>query len=159
MIILRTIALRTKRVFMLDMNRILLVDDSPAMRRNLRREFEGAGWVVCGEATNGEEAIVKAEQLRPQVILLDLSMPGINGLTAARRLKRHERIRNYMSFCAAGLRWVGTFNTIRLGCKRLQIFRVVICLPFPILPATVHSGEQPRGSSSMRRRFRLRTKN
>jgi two-component system response regulator NreC len=73
---------------MLDMNRILLVDDSPTMRGHLRREFEGAGWVVCGEAANGEEAIVKAEQLRPQVILLDLSMPGINGLTAARRLKR-----------------------------------------------------------------------
>jgi two-component system response regulator NreC len=43
---------------------------------------------VCGEAANGEEAIVKAERLRPQIILLDLSMPGINGLTAARRLKR-----------------------------------------------------------------------
>ena len=70
------------------MNSVLLVDDSPAMRGALRREFEGAGWVVCGEAANGEEAIVKAERLRPQIILLDLSMPGINGLTAARRLKR-----------------------------------------------------------------------
>jgi DNA-binding NarL/FixJ family response regulator len=69
-------------------NCILLVDDSAAIRRGLRREFERAGWVVCGEATNGREAIVKAEQLQPQVILLDLAMPGINGLTAARRLKR-----------------------------------------------------------------------
>ena len=73
---------------MSDMNRILLVDDSPAIRRGLRREFERAGWVVCGEAVDGREAIVKAEQLQPQVILLDLAMPGINGLTAARRLKR-----------------------------------------------------------------------
>lgn len=66
---------------------ILLVDDSPAMRQGLRREFEGAGWVVCGEAANGEDAISKAEQLRPQIVLLDLSMPGMNGLTTARRLK------------------------------------------------------------------------
>jgi DNA-binding NarL/FixJ family response regulator len=73
---------------MSDMNRILLVDDSPAIRRGLRREFERAGWVVCGEAVDGREAIVKAEQLQPQVILLDLAMPGINGLTAARHLKR-----------------------------------------------------------------------
>lgn len=69
------------------LNSIMLVDDSPAMRHGLRRQFEDAGWVVCGEAANGEEALAKAAQLHPQVILLDLSMPGINGLTAARRLK------------------------------------------------------------------------
>jgi DNA-binding NarL/FixJ family response regulator len=69
-------------------NCILLADDSAAIRRGLRREFERAGWVVCGEAANGREAIEKAEQLHPQVILLDLAMPEINGLTAARRLKR-----------------------------------------------------------------------
>jgi DNA-binding NarL/FixJ family response regulator len=73
---------------MSDMNRILLVDDSAAIRRGLRREFERAGWVVCGEAADGREAIVKAEQCQPEVILLDLAMPGINGLTAARHLKR-----------------------------------------------------------------------
>jgi two-component system response regulator NreC len=67
-------------------NCILLVDDSAAMRRGLRSEFERAGW-VCGEAADGGEAIVKAEQLHPQLILLDLAMPGINGLAAARRLK------------------------------------------------------------------------
>jgi DNA-binding NarL/FixJ family response regulator len=76
-----------KGVCMSGIKSILLVDDSPAMRHGLRREFEGAGWVVCGEAANGEDAILKAEKLRPQVVLLDLSMPGINGLTTARRLK------------------------------------------------------------------------
>jgi len=73
---------------MSDMNCILLVDDSAAIRRGLRREFERAGWVVCGEAADGREALVKAEQLHPQIVLLDLAMPGINGLTAARHLKR-----------------------------------------------------------------------
>jgi DNA-binding NarL/FixJ family response regulator len=69
-------------------NRILLVDDSAPIRRALRREFERAGWVVCGEAANGREAISQAEQLEPQLILLDLAMPEINGLATARLLKR-----------------------------------------------------------------------
>jgi hypothetical protein len=49
---------------------------------------------------------------------------------------------------AAGLR-SDTFNTIPVGCKRPQMFRVVTCPPFLILPATVHSGGQPVGSSFM----------
>jgi CheY-like chemotaxis protein len=49
--------------------------------------FEEAGWSVCGEASNGQEAIVKAQELRPKVIVLDLSMPQINGVTAGRILK------------------------------------------------------------------------
>ncbi|MGA8441850.1 MAG: response regulator [Candidatus Sulfotelmatobacter sp.] len=49
--------------------------------------FEEAGWSVCGEASNGQEAIAKAQELRPNLIVLDLSMPEINGLTAGRILK------------------------------------------------------------------------
>jgi hypothetical protein len=41
--------------------------------------------------------------------------------------------------------WVSAFNTVRIGCKRLQMFRAVICLQFRILPATVHLEEQPLG--------------
>ena len=68
-------------------NCVLLVDDSAIIRRSLRRVFEQAGWEVCGEAENGHEAIEKAEQLKPQVIVLDLAMPLMNGLTAGRILK------------------------------------------------------------------------
>jgi CheY-like chemotaxis protein len=69
-------------------NRILLVDDNAVFRRALRRTFEAAGWYVCGEAADGRDAVEKAEQLQPQVILLDLAMPGMSGLTAARLLKQ-----------------------------------------------------------------------
>jgi len=54
----------------------------------MRRMFEQAGWTVCGEASDGQEAIVMAQQLRPDVVVLDLSMPLMNGLTAARVLKK-----------------------------------------------------------------------
>ena len=69
-------------------NCVLLVDDSAPIRQSLRRAFEQAGWQVCGEAGNGREAIAKAEELHPQLILLDLAMPEMNGITAARLLKR-----------------------------------------------------------------------
>ena len=69
------------------MKRILLADDSAVVRNTLRQMFEEAGWSVCGEASNGQEAIVKAQELRPNIIVLDLSMPQINGFTAGRILK------------------------------------------------------------------------
>jgi DNA-binding NarL/FixJ family response regulator len=50
--------------------------------------FEEAGWSVCGEASNGKEAIAKAQELRPNIVVLDLQMPQMNGLTAGRILKR-----------------------------------------------------------------------
>ena len=67
---------------------VLLVDDSVAIRRSVRKLFEEAGWEVCGEAANGHEAIEKAEHLKPQVIVLDLAMPLMNGFTAGRILKQ-----------------------------------------------------------------------
>lgn len=69
---------------------ILLVDDSAIVRSGLRRAFEFQGWEVCGEAKNGREGIEKAEQLNPNVIVLDLAMPEMNGITAARILKRRR---------------------------------------------------------------------
>ena len=67
--------------------RILLADDSALVRRTLRQLFEDSGWSVCGEASNGQEAIAKAQELRPDIVVLDLSMPLMNGLTAAHILK------------------------------------------------------------------------
>lgn len=53
----------------------------------MRRMFEEADWKVCGEASNGQEAVSMAQELRPDLVVLDLSMPLMNGLTAARILK------------------------------------------------------------------------
>jgi DNA-binding NarL/FixJ family response regulator len=69
-------------------NCILLVDDSAPIRHSLRRAFELEGWKVCGEAGNGRQAIEKAKELHPQVVILDLAMPEMNGITAAQVLKR-----------------------------------------------------------------------
>jgi YesN/AraC family two-component response regulator len=71
--------------------RILIVDDSDAMRRGVKDLLSSkADWKVCGEARNGDEGIRKARELRPDVILLDISMPGMNGLDVARTLGSWE---------------------------------------------------------------------
>jgi DNA-binding NarL/FixJ family response regulator len=71
------------------MKYILIVDDSPLVRHCLRDLLERqSGWTVCGEAENGRDGIDKALQLCPDLILLDLTMPVMNGIEAARELKR-----------------------------------------------------------------------
>jgi chemotaxis response regulator CheB len=61
--------------------RILIADDQPYMRRAVKALLESQnGWVVCGEAADGLEAIKKVEELQPDVIVMDMIMPNLNGL-------------------------------------------------------------------------------
>jgi two-component system, chemotaxis family, chemotaxis protein CheY len=66
--------------------RILVVDDSEAVREVIRTFLENTGFEVCGEAGDGVEAVEKATKLKPNLIVLDLSMPGMNGVEAAAAL-------------------------------------------------------------------------
>lgn len=68
--------------------RVLVVDDHQVVREGLRRMLEmEKGINVVGEAESGEEAIVKADSLSPDVITMDLKMPGMDGITATREIK------------------------------------------------------------------------
>jgi two-component system chemotaxis response regulator CheY len=68
---------------------VLIVDDNAFLRHTLSELFQReADFEVCGEAENGKTAIQKAQQLQPDLIVLDLSMPVMNGFDAARVLKR-----------------------------------------------------------------------
>jgi DNA-binding NarL/FixJ family response regulator len=67
--------------------RILLVDDPPLTRSALAGLLKQQGFDVVGEAADGEEAISRAGELHPDLILLDLSMPGLDGLSALPRLR------------------------------------------------------------------------
>ena len=68
---------------------VLIVDDNAIFRRAMRHVFTSEGdFVVCGEAENGREAIVKAQELHPDLIVMDLAMPVMTGIDAARVLNR-----------------------------------------------------------------------
>jgi DNA-binding NarL/FixJ family response regulator len=69
--------------------RILIADDSPVVRQCLGRLLGSRlDWEVCGEASTGEECVRKAQQLAPDVIVLDFMMPGKNGIEAAREIRK-----------------------------------------------------------------------
>ena len=67
--------------------RVLIADDHSVVREGLRTILERAGFVVVGEAANGREAETLTQQLRPDVVLLDIRMPDVDGLTALARIK------------------------------------------------------------------------
>jgi DNA-binding NarL/FixJ family response regulator len=67
--------------------RILIADDHDLMRRGVKVLLQSrAGWEICGEAHTGREAVAKAETLKPDVVILDISMPDLNGVDAAKRI-------------------------------------------------------------------------
>ena len=71
--------------------RILIVDDNESVRRAIREVLiVNPSWNVCGEADDSEDALQKAQALRPDIILLDMSMPGTDGLKTAHLLKKER---------------------------------------------------------------------
>ena len=67
--------------------RLLLADDHRMVRQSMRRSMEDAGFDVVGEAPDGQEAVRLAEELRPDVILMDVSMPVLDGVEATRQVR------------------------------------------------------------------------
>jgi len=67
------------------MPRVIVVDDHAVIRRGVQQILHAfPEWELCGEAGDGQEAIRLAETLRPEIIIMDISMPGLNGLEATR---------------------------------------------------------------------------
>jgi DNA-binding NarL/FixJ family response regulator len=96
---------------------ILVADDHEVVRKGLRAILEKQpGWRICGEAASGREAVAKAKKSRPDVVVLDFSMPDMNGLEATRQIRRvlpktevlvltmYESERIAREFLAAGAR-------------------------------------------------------
>lgn len=75
------------------MIRILLADDNELVRRSLKRLLEQhEEWHVCGEASNGREAIRHVQELQPDLVLLDFKMPEMDGLEAAREISKRAKV-------------------------------------------------------------------
>jgi DNA-binding NarL/FixJ family response regulator len=73
-----------------DAIRVLIVDDEPVLREALREFLEGAGMVVVGEAGDGLEALTSAAETDPDVVLMDVRMPRMDGLAATTELRARD---------------------------------------------------------------------
>jgi DNA-binding NarL/FixJ family response regulator len=73
------------------MPRVLVVDDHAFIRRGVQTILNPfPEWELCGEADNGNDAVRMAEELRPEVIIMDVSMPGLNGIEATRAIRKTQ---------------------------------------------------------------------
>ena len=82
--------------------RILIVDDSPIIHNLLRKSLEANGYEVCGDAKNGREGIELFKSLSPDLIFMDITMPIMDGLAAAKSIKELNPSTNIIMLSAMG---------------------------------------------------------
>ena len=74
--------------------RIFIGDDHEVVRRGICSLLTShSGWEICGEAGDGREAVEKIAQLKPDIVILDIGMPALNGLEATRQIMRNDPIK------------------------------------------------------------------
>ena len=84
------------------MKQVLIVDDAPFVRLTLKNMLEKNGFLIAGEAVNGQEAISKYFQLKPDVVTMDISMPVMNGITALKQIINKDPQANIVMVTAIG---------------------------------------------------------
>ena len=98
--------------------RILIADDDASIRRLLRRLIEThGGWTVCADARDGHEAVDKTEELKPDVVVLDLAMPDMNGLQAAREISRNNPALPLLLFTVQQVSKELSQQALSAGCR------------------------------------------
>ena len=84
------------------MANILIVDDSRTSRKILRKILEDSGYTVIGEAVNGEDGYIKYQELKPDLVTLDITMPKMDGLESLRLIRKFDPQAKAVMITAAG---------------------------------------------------------
>lgn len=96
--------------------RVLIVDDLDFMRKAIRNILESDGVTVVGEAGNGKEGVLQYKKIRPDIVILDITMPVMDGLNALRWIKRIDN-RAKVVMCSALGQQEAIMSAIQLGAK------------------------------------------
>jgi two-component system invasion response regulator UvrY len=131
------------------MIKVLLVDDHQLVRRGIRRILDDADDVeVCGEAGSGEEALKLVKRVRPDVVLMDVNMPGIGGLEATRKLLRIDQDLKIIALTVhvdepypSRLLEAGALGYLTKGCDEREILSAI---------RLVHEGQRYIGADIAR---------
>ncbi|MES9858859.1 MAG: response regulator [Sedimenticola sp.] len=115
------------------MIRVLLVDDHELVRTGFRRILEHESDIeVVGEAENGEKAVTKVEQLSPDLVLMDVNMPGIGGIEATRKIKRRYPSTQIIAVTVLSdtpfpeqLHEAGAIGYMTKGCPATELFTAI----------------------------------
>jgi two-component system chemotaxis response regulator CheY len=94
----------------------MIVDDSLMMRTTLRRILEKAGYEVVGEAVNGEQAILNYPQCQPDLVTMDITMPGLGGIETIKRIMASHPSANIVVVSALGQKHI-IFEALQNGAK------------------------------------------
>jgi|SRR5690554_1040805 len=100
--------------------KILVVDDSAFMRAILKNILVDAGYEVIGEAGDGQDAIEKYKELKPELVTMDVTMPNINGIEAARSIIDYDKDANIIICTAMGQDWM-IMEAYNMGIKDFLI--------------------------------------
>ncbi len=98
------------------MARIMIVDDTMMMRATLRRFLEKAGHEIVGEAINGEQAIINYSQFQPDMVTMDITMPGLGGVEAIKQIIEVHPAANIIVVSALGQKHI-VFEALQAGAK------------------------------------------
>jgi CheY-like chemotaxis protein len=136
--------------------RILIADDHAMLRRGVRNTLQSQPeFEICGEAVDGQDAVEKVKQLQPDLVILDINMPSLNGLVAIRQILRHQPQTKVVIFSVHNsdqtmqeARSAGAHGFISKGKDGAELLRVVRevlngkparpPMPAPIAAVAVH---------------------
>lgn len=98
------------------MANILIVDDSIVMRKNLSLILRNAGHEIVGEATNGRQAVTLYQELQPDLVTMDISMPILSGVEAVKRIFKYDPKAKIIMISAVNQKKM-VFNALNSGAK------------------------------------------